>query len=97
MDFVTSLPVVGILNYNAITVLTCRLTKKAEFFPTHKEASDFEIALAYNKWIFPENGIPKVIISDREPKFSSEFWTSLHQLMGSKLSSPLLTTSKLIG
>lgn len=29
--------------------------------------------------------MPKVIISDRDPKFTSEFWTSLHAILGSKL------------
>ncbi|MBW0475677.1 hypothetical protein O181_015392 [Austropuccinia psidii MF-1] len=30
-------------------------------------------------------GIPKIIISDRDPKFTSEFWTNLYDILGKKL------------
>ncbi|MBW0552247.1 hypothetical protein O181_091962 [Austropuccinia psidii MF-1] len=29
--------------------------------------------------------VPKIIISDRDPKFSSEFWTNLYEMLGTKL------------
>ncbi|MBW0472651.1 hypothetical protein O181_012366 [Austropuccinia psidii MF-1] len=31
-------------------------------------------------------GVPKLIISDRDPKFTSEFWTNLYDILGTKLS-----------
>ena len=86
MDFVTGLPVVGHMNHNAVLVLVCRKTKKCKFLPTHQEATALDTALLYYKHIFPEYGLAKVIISDRDPKFTSEFWTSLHMILGSKLS-----------
>ncbi|MBW0482717.1 hypothetical protein O181_022432 [Austropuccinia psidii MF-1] len=30
-------------------------------------------------------GVPKIIISDRDKKFTSEFWTNLYDILGSKL------------
>ncbi|MBW0494433.1 hypothetical protein O181_034148 [Austropuccinia psidii MF-1] len=30
-------------------------------------------------------GVTKIIISDRDPKFTSEFWTNLYDLLGTKL------------
>ncbi|MBW0488498.1 hypothetical protein O181_028213 [Austropuccinia psidii MF-1] len=30
-------------------------------------------------------GVPKIIISDMEPKFMSEFWTNLYDMLGTKL------------
>ncbi|MBW0555383.1 hypothetical protein O181_095098 [Austropuccinia psidii MF-1] len=30
-------------------------------------------------------GVPKIIISDREPKFTSEFWTNVYDILGTKL------------
>ncbi|MBW0573813.1 hypothetical protein O181_113528 [Austropuccinia psidii MF-1] len=30
-------------------------------------------------------GVPKIIISDRDPKFTSEFWTNLYDMVGIKL------------
>ncbi|MBW0533777.1 hypothetical protein O181_073492 [Austropuccinia psidii MF-1] len=29
-------------------------------------------------------GVPKIIISDRDPKFTSEFWTNLYDILGTK-------------
>ncbi|MBW0586993.1 hypothetical protein O181_126708 [Austropuccinia psidii MF-1] len=31
------------------------------------------------------NHIPNIIISDRDPKFTSEFWTNLYETLGTKL------------
>ncbi|MBW0582047.1 hypothetical protein O181_121762, partial [Austropuccinia psidii MF-1] len=30
-------------------------------------------------------GVPKIIISDRDPKFTSEIWTKLYDMLGTKL------------
>ncbi|MBW0561576.1 hypothetical protein O181_101291 [Austropuccinia psidii MF-1] len=30
-------------------------------------------------------GIPKIIISDRDPKFTSKFWTNLYDMLGTKI------------
>ncbi|MBW0567385.1 hypothetical protein O181_107100 [Austropuccinia psidii MF-1] len=30
-------------------------------------------------------GVPNIIISDRDPKFTSEFWTNLYDMLGTKL------------
>ncbi|MBW0487425.1 hypothetical protein O181_027140 [Austropuccinia psidii MF-1] len=30
-------------------------------------------------------GVPKIIISDRDPKFTSEVWTNLYEMLGTKL------------
>jgi hypothetical protein len=32
------------------------------------------------------HGVPKSIVSDRESKFVSKFWESLHSALGTKLS-----------
>ncbi|MBW0516740.1 hypothetical protein O181_056455 [Austropuccinia psidii MF-1] len=38
-------------------------------------------------WNNPKStcGVPKIIISDRDPKFTSEFWTNLYEMLGTKL------------
>ncbi|MBW0560639.1 hypothetical protein O181_100354 [Austropuccinia psidii MF-1] len=41
--------------------------------------------LFWNNIIFT-CGVPKIIISDRDPKFASEFWTNLYDILGTKLS-----------
>ncbi|MBW0472911.1 hypothetical protein O181_012626 [Austropuccinia psidii MF-1] len=30
-------------------------------------------------------GVPKIIISDRDPKFTSEFWTNIYDMLGTNL------------
>ncbi|MBW0475038.1 hypothetical protein O181_014753 [Austropuccinia psidii MF-1] len=30
-------------------------------------------------------GVPKIMISDRDPKFTSEFWRNLYDMLGTKL------------
>ncbi|MBW0509094.1 hypothetical protein O181_048809 [Austropuccinia psidii MF-1] len=36
--------------------------------------------------IISTGGVPKVIISDRDPKFTSEFWTNLYDMLRTKFS-----------
>ncbi|XP_075518290.1 uncharacterized protein LOC142552399 [Primulina tabacum] len=42
-------------------------------------------AEAYIQKIVRLHGIPISIVSDRDPRFTSEFWKSLHQALGTKL------------
>lgn len=37
------------------------------------------------KHIFTNHGLPKVIVSDRDTKFCSDFWTTLFDNLGTKL------------
>lgn len=39
----------------------------------------------YIKEIVRLHGIPVSIVSDRDPRFTSEFWKSLHRALGTKL------------
>ena len=54
-----------------------KLTKVSHFIPintTHKEANTTNI---YMKEITRFHGIPKSIVSDRDPKFTLNFWKGL--------------------
>ncbi|MBW0497285.1 hypothetical protein O181_037000 [Austropuccinia psidii MF-1] len=42
-------------------------------------------ALLFWNNIMSTCGVPKIIISDRDPKLTSEFWTNLFDLLGTKL------------
>ena len=39
----------------------------------------------YIKEVVRLHGIPASIVSDRDPRFTSRFWTSLHRALGTKL------------
>ncbi|MBW0559952.1 hypothetical protein O181_099667 [Austropuccinia psidii MF-1] len=44
-----------------------------------------DTALLFRNNIISTWGVTKVIISDRDPKFTSEFWTNLYDILGTKL------------
>ncbi|MBW0588603.1 hypothetical protein O181_128318 [Austropuccinia psidii MF-1] len=44
-----------------------------------------DTALLFWNNIISTCGVPKVIISDRDPKFKSEFRTNLYEMLGTKL------------
>ena len=48
-------------------------------------SKDANIADIFMKEIFRLHGIPKVIISDKDPKFTRNFWKSLFNRLDTKL------------
>ena len=85
MDFVTGLPPGGPNNYNAILVVVDRFSKRARFLPCHKENNALDVALLFWNNIIYDVGCPRYIITDRDPKFTSEFWKNLYDLCGTQL------------
>jgi len=85
MDFVTGLPAGGKENYDSSLVLCDRLTKKCKFVKCHKEDTAFSIAMILWSTVIVDIGFPRIIISDRDPKFTSDLWISLHKLYGTTL------------
>ncbi|MBW0575900.1 hypothetical protein O181_115615, partial [Austropuccinia psidii MF-1] len=53
--------------------------------PCHKEDTAMDTALLSWNNIISSCGVPKIIISDRDPKFTYEFWTNLYYMLGAKL------------
>ena len=84
LDFLTKLPLTK-RGHTAIMAVMCKLSKRAIFVPTTDEADAPQTAHLFFKHVFRHHGLPKVLISDRDPKFTSKFWTSLFKLMGTKL------------
>jgi transposase InsO family protein len=66
-------------------VVVDRFSKAAHFgmLPTHHTAS--KVADLFAKMVCKLHGMPKSIISDRDPIFVSRFWQQLFQLSGTKL------------
>ena len=78
LDFVTGLPKNQNLN-DSIMVVVDKLHKEAHFIPVKTTYKAANIADIFLKQIFLLHGIPKVIISDRDPKFTSNFWKSVYR------------------
>jgi hypothetical protein len=55
------------------------------FVPTYTTIDAPEVARHFMDSIFRLHGIPKVIISDRDAKFTSRFWKAITKTMGIKL------------
>ncbi|MBW0492980.1 hypothetical protein O181_032695 [Austropuccinia psidii MF-1] len=52
--------------------------------PCHKEDTAMDTALLFWNNIISTCGVPRIIISDRDPKFTSEFWTNLYYMLGTQ-------------
>lgn len=84
MDFITKLPKTS-GGYNAIWVIVDRLTKSAHFIPIRETYSMDQLTRLYVKEIVSKHGAPISIISDRDSRFTSNFWQSLQDSFGTKL------------
>ncbi|MBW0524332.1 hypothetical protein O181_064047 [Austropuccinia psidii MF-1] len=85
MYLVTGLVPGGKENYNAFLIIVDRFSKSMRCLPCHKEDTTMDTALLVWNKIISTCGIPKIIISHRDPKFTSEFWTNLYDMLGTKL------------
>jgi hypothetical protein len=83
MDFITGLPTSE--GKDVIFVIVDRLTKYAHFVGISSKAKASQVIDSYVKNIFKLHGFPKVIVSDRDPKFTSNFWKELFFQVGTSL------------
>ena len=84
MDFVTGLPTTQ-GGFNSIMVVVDMLTKVSHLIPVKVTYTASDIARIFVKEIFRIHGLPKRIVSDRDAKFTSKFWTSLFQAINTQL------------
>ncbi|GKA14350.1 putative reverse transcriptase domain-containing protein [Tanacetum coccineum] len=84
MDFVSGLPRTP-SGYDTIWVIVDRLTKSAHFLPMKKMDSMEKLTRLYLKEIVCRHGVPVSIISDRDSHFTSNFWRSLQEALGTNL------------
>ncbi|KAK9065033.1 hypothetical protein SSX86_016416 [Deinandra increscens subsp. villosa] len=84
MDLVTGLPKTLKKN-DAIWVVVDRLTKSAHFLPIQEKSSASRLAEIFRKEIVRLHGTPASIVSDRDPRFTSQFWKGFQKAWGTKL------------
>ena len=85
IDFVTGLPRSPKGN-DAIWVLIDRFSKVAHFLPVKTKLNVKQMAELYLARIVSLHGIPKTIYSDRGSVFTSHFWLSFQEALGTHLS-----------
>ncbi|GJS08354.1 putative reverse transcriptase domain-containing protein [Tanacetum coccineum] len=84
MDFVTKLPKTA-SGQDTIWVIVDRLTKSAHFLPMKETDTMDKLTRHYLKEVVSRHGVPVSIISDRSSKFTSHFWKSLNEALGTQL------------
>jgi hypothetical protein len=81
MDFIIDLPRT-MKGHNAIFVVIDCLSKQDHFILTKSIATASEITQLFIKEIYRPHALPKEIISNRDLKFLSAFWTMLFKALG---------------
>ena len=71
--------------HDSIMVVVEKLTKASHLIPFKSMYKDDAIAKKIMKKISTLHGFPKAIISDRDTKFTSNFWKCLFAYLGMKL------------
>jgi hypothetical protein len=73
MDFITGLP--NSEGKSVIMVIVDRLTKYAHFCALSHPCKANIVTTAFIEIVQKLHGLPKIIVSDRDPIFTGHFWT----------------------
>ncbi|GKC24454.1 putative reverse transcriptase domain-containing protein, partial [Tanacetum coccineum] len=100
MDFVTKLPKTA-TGQDSIWVIVDRLTKSSHFLPMREDDTLEKLTRQYLKEVVSRHGVPVLIISDCDGRFTLHFWKTLNKaLVGdSQLTGPEIiyeTTEKIV-
>ena len=71
--------------HNPILVIVDKLTKSAHFILVRDTYDVTNVARVFVSEVIHLHEIPKKIISDRDSRFTSRFWTSLRSMLGTQL------------
>src|SRR5947209_18972781 len=74
MDFIVQLPTVR--GYNQVWMVVDRFSKMVHFILL-KSTTANELADGFVKEIWCHHGLPLDIMSDHDPKFTSQFWKAM--------------------
>jgi hypothetical protein len=83
MDFITGLPKSE--GKSVIMMIFDRLTKYAHFCALSHPFKASIVATTFMETIQNLHGIPKIIVSDRDPIFTGHFWKELFSCLGTQL------------
>nr|GEY07178.1 putative reverse transcriptase domain-containing protein [Tanacetum cinerariifolium] len=84
MDFVTKLPKTS-SEHDTIWVIVDRLTKSVHFLPMREDYKMDMLARFYLNEIVARYGVPISIISDHDSHFTSRFWQTMQEALGTRL------------
>jgi len=84
LDFITGLPPTK-KHHDSIMVVVDKLRKTTHFIPMNSTYNTVEITIIFMREIFRLHGIPQVVISDKDIKFTSAFWKTLFVGLGNQI------------
>ncbi len=79
LDFVVRLPLVS--DFDSVLVVVDRFSKMAHFLPCRQTFTAINFATLFLHQIFRLHGLPITIVSDRDPRFTSSFWTAFTKMV----------------
>src|SRR5437660_662460 len=82
VDFIVALPESE--GFHQIMVVVDRFTKMAHFIPLNENATASDVAKSFLKEVWKQHGLPEDIVSDRDSKWTGEFWEGLCGLLSIK-------------
>jgi hypothetical protein len=80
MDFMVNFP--PSRGFDAIMVVVDQFSKMTHFIPTKESVTAQETGRLFFMHVFKHYGLPKDIVSNRDPKFKRKFWRALWKRMG---------------
>lgn len=83
MDFISGLPTSG--RFDCILVVVDKFTKYAHFLPLRHPITAEDVATTFVNNVYKLHGMPDIIVSDRDPLFTSKFWRKVWSLIGTDL------------
>ena len=83
VDFVVKLPLSS--RHDTVMTVVDSVSKRAHFIPTYTTVTAEGTARLFLHQVWKLHGLPKCVISDREPQFIARFTKELYRLLGIKL------------
>ncbi|QRW20698.1 Transposon Ty3-I Gag-Pol polyprotein [Rhizoctonia solani] len=71
--------------FDMVCVVIDHLTCMAHLIPTRLDYTARDMAEVFHANVFRLHGVPKIIISNRDKLFTSIFWKTLYELLGTEL------------
>jgi hypothetical protein len=71
--------------FNNVLIVVDHLTRMAHFLPCTEIVTAEETATLFLHGVCRLHGLPRVLVSDRDPKFVSGFWQTLWRCLGTRL------------
>ena len=84
MDFIGPLPP-GPTGENFLWVIIDRFTSMVHLIPVETTTNTMDLAHLYVQEVVRLHGVAKSVVSDRDPRFTSKFWSEVNHILRTRL------------